>query len=68
MNIFLLTRKQGYILGNPITEFELEKNSNIPYAHGMALISDELYEVWYIWHFLVLDYYPYELNIAFLVF
>ncbi|KAF8092011.1 hypothetical protein N665_0428s0021 [Sinapis alba] len=35
---------QGYILGNPITEFELEKNSNIPYAHGMALISDELYE------------------------
>ncbi|KAL0722271.1 hypothetical protein Bca4012_036870 [Brassica carinata] len=35
---------QGYILGNPITDLKLEKNCNIPYAHGMALISDELYE------------------------
>ncbi|XP_010486652.1 PREDICTED: serine carboxypeptidase-like 7 isoform X2 [Camelina sativa] len=35
---------QGYVLGNPYTESEFERNYRIPYAHGMALISDELYE------------------------
>nr|VDD13271.1 unnamed protein product [Brassica rapa] len=35
---------KGYILGNPITQIKSEDNSKIPYAHGMALISDELYE------------------------
>ncbi|ESQ27854.1 hypothetical protein EUTSA_v10018572mg [Eutrema salsugineum] len=35
---------QGYVLGNPVTEFKIDYNSRIPYAHGMALISDELYE------------------------
>ncbi|KAL0800700.1 hypothetical protein Bca101_055875 [Brassica carinata] len=35
---------QGYLLGNPVTEFELDWNSRIPFAHEMALISDELYE------------------------
>ncbi|XP_019100242.1 PREDICTED: serine carboxypeptidase-like 7 isoform X2 [Camelina sativa] len=35
---------QGYVLGNPCTESEVDKNHRIPYAHGMALISDELYE------------------------
>ncbi|XP_027903222.1 serine carboxypeptidase-like 7 [Vigna unguiculata] len=34
---------QGYILGNPITT-STEKNYKIPFNHGMALISDELYE------------------------
>ncbi|CAF2061335.1 unnamed protein product [Brassica napus] len=34
---------QGYMLGNPITEHN-GVNYRIPYAHGMALISDELYE------------------------
>ncbi|KAK7350029.1 hypothetical protein VNO77_08065 [Canavalia gladiata] len=33
---------QGYLLGNPITT-RREKNERIPFAHGMALISDELY-------------------------
>ncbi|WJX43173.1 sinapoylglucose--choline O-sinapoyltransferase [Trifolium repens] len=33
---------QGYLLGNPITT-RREKNDRIPYAHGMGLISDELY-------------------------
>ncbi|XP_027347843.1 serine carboxypeptidase-like 19 isoform X2 [Abrus precatorius] len=33
---------QGYLLGNPITT-RREKNYQIPYAHGMGLISDELY-------------------------
>ncbi|WVZ17912.1 hypothetical protein V8G54_010894, partial [Vigna mungo] len=34
---------QGYLLGNPITT-KKEKNDQIPFAHGMGLISDELYE------------------------
>ncbi|CAN4092176.1 unnamed protein product [Withania somnifera] len=34
---------KGYLLGNPST-FEGEKNYEIPYAYGMGLISDELYE------------------------
>ncbi|CAJ2655759.1 unnamed protein product [Trifolium pratense] len=33
---------QGYLLGNPLTT-NREKNDQIPYAHGMGLISDELY-------------------------
>jgi len=35
---------QGYVLGNPITEHAIDYNYRIPFAHGMALISDELYE------------------------
>ncbi|XVF36445.1 hypothetical protein REPUB_Repub19eG0059200 [Reevesia pubescens] len=35
---------QGYILGNPRTIKTLETNSQIPFAHRMALISDELYD------------------------
>ncbi|KAJ4893288.1 Serine carboxypeptidase-like 3 [Raphanus sativus] len=35
---------QGYLLGNPSTEVAFDYNHRIPYAHGMALISDELYE------------------------
>ncbi|CAA7016209.1 unnamed protein product [Microthlaspi erraticum] len=34
---------QGYVLGNPITDGNLDGNSRIPFAHGKALISDELY-------------------------
>ncbi|XP_054781823.1 serine carboxypeptidase-like 11 [Prosopis cineraria] len=34
---------QGYILGNPVTT-KHEINYAIPFAHGMGLISDELYE------------------------
>jgi len=41
----LFLPKQGYVLGNPITHIEFEQNFRIPYAHGMSLISDELYEV-----------------------
>ncbi|QHO24485.1 hypothetical protein S245_040641 [Arachis hypogaea] len=33
---------QGYLLGNPITTGK-ESNDQMQYAHGMALISDELY-------------------------
>ncbi|XP_059279450.1 serine carboxypeptidase-like 10 isoform X3 [Lycium ferocissimum] len=34
---------KGYLLGNPAT-FEGENNYEIPFAYGMGLISDELYE------------------------
>ncbi|XP_050917532.1 serine carboxypeptidase-like 12 isoform X2 [Lathyrus oleraceus] len=34
--------KKGYLLGNAVTT-EKEKNYAIPFAHGMGLISDELY-------------------------
>ncbi|KAM3237498.1 serine carboxypeptidase-like 17 isoform X1 [Capsicum annuum] len=34
---------KGYLLGNPLT-FKGEDNYEIPYAHGMGLISDEFYE------------------------
>ncbi|KAF3624688.1 Serine carboxypeptidase-like 17 [Capsicum annuum] len=34
---------KGYLLGNPST-IEGENNYEIPYAYGMGLISDELYE------------------------
>ncbi|CAN8283942.1 unnamed protein product [Cochlearia groenlandica] len=34
---------KGYVLGNGITQAEVDKNYRIPFAHGMALISDELY-------------------------
>ncbi|CAH9077549.1 unnamed protein product [Cuscuta europaea] len=33
---------KGYILGNPLT-FPLEANYKFPFAHGMGLISDELF-------------------------
>ncbi|WJX49227.1 sinapoylglucose--choline O-sinapoyltransferase [Trifolium repens] len=37
-----LINLQGYLLGNPMTTYR-EPNDQIPYAHGMGLISDELY-------------------------
>ncbi|KAK4860088.1 hypothetical protein QYF36_017138 [Acer negundo] len=43
-NIKPLINLQGYILGNPVTESNIDGNSKIPFAHGMGLISDELYE------------------------
>ncbi|XP_013634988.1 serine carboxypeptidase-like 13 isoform X9 [Brassica napus] len=39
-----LINLQGYILGNPVTDTKLEHNYLIPFAYGMALISEELYE------------------------
>ena len=36
---------QGYLLGNPLTVPSKENNYKVPFAHGMGLISDELFEV-----------------------
>ncbi|KAK9163661.1 hypothetical protein Syun_004563 [Stephania yunnanensis] len=35
---------KGYILGNPKTDRRVDRNGQIPYAHGMGLISNELFE------------------------
>ncbi|TXG60325.1 hypothetical protein EZV62_014898 [Acer yangbiense] len=35
---------KGYVLGNPATDRKLDANFQIPYAHRMALISNELYK------------------------
>ncbi|XP_075641214.1 serine carboxypeptidase-like 2 isoform X3 [Castanea sativa] len=39
-----LINLQGYLLGNPVTDQRSDGNSAIPYAHGLGLISNELYE------------------------
>ncbi|KAG6789702.1 hypothetical protein POTOM_005821 [Populus tomentosa] len=35
---------KGYVLGNPVTDSEIDTNSIVPFAHLKALISDKLYE------------------------
>ncbi|KAF2584408.1 hypothetical protein F2Q70_00037452 [Brassica cretica] len=40
-----LVNLQGYLLGNPVTDFDNNDNWRIPFAHGMALISDENYQL-----------------------
>ena len=46
---------QGYILGNPITKVSGILNYRVPFAYGMGLISDELYEVTYFFCLLPID-------------
>ncbi|CAN1274571.1 Serine carboxypeptidase-like 7 [Linum perenne] len=40
----LIINNMGYLVGNGFANNTIEKNSKIKFAHGMALISDELYE------------------------
>jgi len=35
---------KGYVVGNPVTDFDFDDPSRIPFAHGMGIISDEIYE------------------------
>ncbi|CAA2989226.1 serine carboxypeptidase-like 7 [Olea europaea subsp. europaea] len=35
---------QGYIIGNGLTDSNIDFNARIPYAHRMALISDEYFD------------------------
>ncbi|KAL5713044.1 sinapoylglucose--choline O-sinapoyltransferase [Ranunculus cassubicifolius] len=39
-----LINLKGYLLGNPRTDDEQDRNSRIPFFHGMGIISDELFE------------------------
>ena len=36
---------QGYLVGNPLTGENIDTSSQVPYAHGVGIISDQLYEV-----------------------
>lgn len=41
-----MTFFQGYLVGNGATDYlNFDGNSKVPFAHGMGLISDEMYEV-----------------------
>ncbi|XP_073103502.1 serine carboxypeptidase-like 18 isoform X1 [Elaeis guineensis] len=40
----LLYNLKGYLVGNPATDEKFDNGAFVPYAHGMGLISDELYE------------------------
>ncbi|KAF8689255.1 hypothetical protein HU200_042046 [Digitaria exilis] len=35
---------QGYLVGNPVTDSNFDDPSKIPFAHGMGIIPDEIYE------------------------
>lgn len=45
--LVMILRKwdQGYIAGNPVTDENEAANGRIPYAHRMALVSDQQFEV-----------------------
>ncbi|KAL2649986.1 hypothetical protein R1flu_018114 [Riccia fluitans] len=35
---------KGYAIGNGVTDIKVDGNAIVPFAHGMGLISDDLYE------------------------
>ncbi|KAI0523606.1 hypothetical protein KFK09_006002 [Dendrobium nobile] len=39
-----LINLQGYICNNPVTSTVHDVNSRVPYAHGMGILSDELFQ------------------------
>ncbi|KAG8089749.1 hypothetical protein GUJ93_ZPchr0011g28602 [Zizania palustris] len=36
---------EGYLVGNPSTGESIDYDSKVPYAHGVGIISDQLYEL-----------------------
>ncbi|KQK13387.1 hypothetical protein BRADI_1g09816v3 [Brachypodium distachyon] len=40
----LLISRQGYVVGNPMTDMKFDGNFRIPSAHGFGIISDQIYE------------------------
>ncbi|KAF8781251.1 hypothetical protein HU200_000610 [Digitaria exilis] len=44
--INVLHHVQGYLVGNPITDVNIDEPSKIPFAHRMGLISDHVYEAY----------------------
>ncbi|XP_062189202.1 serine carboxypeptidase-like 19 isoform X2 [Phragmites australis] len=39
-----LLNLKGYLIGNPVTGESVDFSSRVPYAHGVGIISDQLYE------------------------
>ncbi|KAJ0079345.1 hypothetical protein Patl1_24034 [Pistacia atlantica] len=35
---------KGYLIGNGVTDYKFDANALVPFAHGMGLISDGIYE------------------------
>ncbi|XP_072990306.1 serine carboxypeptidase-like 17 [Typha latifolia] len=40
----LVLNLKGYLIGNPATGEKIDKISRVPYAHGVGIISDQIYE------------------------
>ncbi|KAL6642601.1 hypothetical protein ACP70R_020782 [Stipagrostis hirtigluma subsp. patula] len=38
--------REGYLVGNPVTDDSFDSPSKIPFVHGMGFISDEMYEAY----------------------
>ncbi|XP_072951470.1 serine carboxypeptidase-like 7 isoform X1 [Typha angustifolia] len=36
---------KGYLVGNPVTGDKFDKDYRVPYAHGVGIISDQIYEL-----------------------
>ncbi|VAI18947.1 unnamed protein product [Triticum turgidum subsp. durum] len=43
MHVVIFLNK-GYVVGNPVTGSDYDDNFRVPYAHGVGIISDQLYE------------------------
>lgn len=43
--ICTLALVQGYLVGNGVADSMYDGNALVPFAHGMGLISDQLFEV-----------------------
>eukprot|EP00257_Ricinus_communis_P003060 XP_002514833.2 serine carboxypeptidase-like 20 [Ricinus communis] len=35
---------KGYLIGNPVTDYIFDGNALVPFAHGMGLVSDDIYQ------------------------